>query len=275
MKVTSLRDALDSVGLGGLAPKASTIPASMKEMLGGFIEAANLKVRGLPIDINPLRSDVKGFEVVQRHPGDTENQHDFMLSVILDESVGRIKIAKFNPRYFNIGSNQQLIEDKMTAVFFQQLDWYPTPMVSSCISRVVAYLGGVLCRKAGGVYFLPESAMTQFEPLADELEKSQGGVELTITKFELRPGERSYRLVAQSLQAEIDEALVAIEEGLKTIGRQRANGKESRTAALQAMADKIARYERILGVTLTGLRDAVTKVQGAVDAHTVVDDLGL
>jgi hypothetical protein len=275
MRVGALREALSNVGLEHLAPKSSTIPAAMKEMLSGFIEAANLKVRGLPIDINPLRSDVKGFEAVQRHPGDTQNQHQFLISVVLDEVTAKVKIAQFNPSFFNFGGNQTAVEDRMTAVFYGQLDWFPTPMVSSCISRVVAHLGGILCRKAGGVYFLPESAMSQFEPLADELELAEGGVELTLTKFDLRPGERSYRLVAQSINAEIKETLASMEESLKLIGKQRANGKESRTAALKLMADKIKKYEDILGITLTELRDAVIKVQGAVDAHAAIDDLGL
>ena len=51
--------------------------------------------------------------------------------------------------------------------------------------------------------------------------------------------------------------------------------RATENAALNAMSEKIKRYEDILGTTLTDLSDAVTKVQGAVDAHAAIDDLSL
>jgi hypothetical protein len=273
-KVFDLRDALNHVNLCQLLPKASTIPAALKETLSGFIEAANLRVRGLPIVINPLSNDVKGVEAVQRHPGAAQNQFTHIMSIVLDDATGQVKIASHNPSFFAM-PNQWAVENRMTSVFLQQLNWYPTPMVSSCLSRVIAHLGGVLCRKTGGVYYLPESALASFEPLATLLESGEGDLAITITKFTLNPGERSYRLVAQSIRREVEEVLVQVEEGLKTIGRQRQNGRDSRTELLSQLAEKVSRYEGILGIAMSDLTSAIGKVQEAVDAHSAVEDLSL
>jgi len=271
MRVADLRRALSNHGMVDLAPKASTIPAAMKEMMSGFIEASNLKVRGMPIEINPLRHDVKGFDAVRRFPGDVTNRFEHLISVLFDEGTNRIRIVSHNKAYFSFGGNESIIENKMTEVFFQQLDWYPASMVSNCVSRVAQHMGGTLCRKAGGVWFLPQLAVNRFEPLADELEGCEGGVTITITKFDLKPGERSYRLVAESIKSEINEALTQMEDTLKNIGRQRSNGVASRTTALEEMAEKIKRYESILGQPLNDLRSAVAKVQAAVDANAAID----
>lgn len=274
LRVSHLRDTLSSVGLGQLLPKASTVPAAMREMLSGFVEAANLRHRGLPIAITPLASEVKGCEAVQRRPGQQTNDFTHVMSVVLDDQTGRIRIASHNPAFFSM-PNVTAVEDRMTAVYRQRLDWYPTPMVSACLSRVIDHLGGVLCRKTGGVYYLPESSLRTFEPLANALEAGEGELNITITKFNLTPGERSYRLVAQSIRREVSDVLVQVEEGLKTIGRQRKDGRESRTELLEALAAKVKRYEDILGIAMQDLTDAIGRVQEAVDAHSAIEDLTL
>lgn len=274
MRVTDLYNALFNANIGQLLPKASTIPAALKETLSGFLEAANIRVRGLPIAINPLASDVKGVEAVQRNPGQTSNQFTHVMSIVLNEQTNRVQIVSHNPVFFTL-PNPTAVEDRMTSVYQQQLDWYPTPMVSSCLSRVIAHLGGVLCRKTGGVYYLPEMALNRFEPLANALESGQGDLAITITKFTLNPGERSYRLVAQSIRREVEEVLIQVEEGLRSIGKQRQNGRESRTELLAGLADKVKRYEEILGIAMNDLTSAIDRVQQAVDAHSVVEDLAL
>lgn len=272
LPVSGLKDALDSVGLTNLLPKASTVPAALRETLSSFIEAANVKVRGKPIAINPLAEDVKGFEAVRQDRGSVENVHDFVMSVVLDETTQRVQIAKHNPQYLpQVSAIQAKLEDKMTEVFRDHLDFYPTTMVSGCLSRVVQALGGVLCRRAGGVYFLPEASLQRFEPLANSIDKL-GSVAITITKFQLRPGERSYELVVKSIRDEVSDALIEIEEGLKELGtkKQRSDGEATRLATLAALRAKVTKYETLLGVALTDCHTAVQSVEQAVAAHNVM-----
>jgi hypothetical protein len=273
LPVAGLKEALEEIKMGGLLPKASTVPAALRETLSGFIEAAKVKVRGKPVTINQLAEDVKGFEAVRQDRGSVENYHDFVMSIVLDEPTQSVKIAKYNEQHVpQIGAIQEKLEAKMTEIFRGHLDHYPTSMVSSCLARVISRLGGVLCRKSGGVYFLPESSAQTFEPLADKID-TLGGVAITITKFPLRPGERSYELVVKSLREEISTALVEIEEGLKELGtkKQRANGEATRLEMLVALKAKVTRYEALLGVAMTDIHEAVDKVKQAVAAHNAME----
>lgn len=271
MRVEDLRDALTQAGCPGLLPKSSTVPAALRETLAGFIESAGVKQRGSPIDINPLREDVRGFEAVKQERGDTENDHEHIISVVLDGG-GMVKIAKHNEAMLpQVDIIKDQLEAKMTEVFQQQLDYFPTAMVSSCLARVIEHLGGVLCRKAGGVYFLPESGAQKFEPLAAAIDSSNG-VSIVITKFALKPGERSYKLVLTSIRKEISDALVEIEEGLSELGsKPRANGQATRLNTLDSLKAKVTQYEELLGVTMKDMHDAVEKVKAAVSARNVMD----
>ena len=274
MRVSALRDALDKASLSNLLPRASTVPSALKETLSGFVTAANLKVRGLPIVINPLANEVKGCEAVQRKPGQQVNEFAHIMSIVLDETTDKVHIASHNPTFFSM-PNQRAVEDKMTDVYRNQLDWYPTPMVSSCLARAIEHLGGLLCRKTGGVYYIPETSIDRFETLADYMDASEGDMSITITKFPLIPGERSYRLVAQSLEREVNEAVAAVEEALRSIGKQRANGKVSRTEMLAGLLAKVQTYENILGMPMIHVLEAIAKCQEAVDAHAAIEDLTL
>jgi hypothetical protein len=274
MRVDALRDALDNVHVGQFLPKASTVPAAIKEMLDGFLSAANLRIRGLPIAINPLASEVRGCEAVQRRPGKQTNDFTHVISVVLDEQADRIRIVSYNPAFFSM-PNKTVVEDRMTAVYRQQIDWYPTTMVSACLARVIDHLGGVLCRANGGVYYLPESSLQTFEPLANALECAEGELSITITRFTLIPGERSYRLVAQAMEREANDTLLQVEDALKSIGRQRQDGRVSRTELLTGLAEKVKRYGEILNQPMAHMLDAIAKCQEAVDAHSAIEDLTL
>jgi hypothetical protein len=272
IKVSDLRDALTAAGYLHLMPKSSTVASALRETLNGFIEAAKIKVRGSPVVISPLREDIKGFEAVRQDRGDTENFHDFVISVVEDN--GAVKIAKHNPQYVpqaDIIKDQ--LEEKMTEVFQAQLDWIPTSMATSTLARVVQAMGGIVCRRAGGIYFLPEKSAGVFGQLADAMDAADGELSVTITVFPLNPGERSYRLVLESIRKEVNEGLVEIESALADLGdrKQRSDGQTNRLNALDAMKAKLTQYESLLGVTMQDMHDAVEKVKSAVAARNVLD----
>lgn len=272
--VTDLNAALAAVNRPNLAPKASTVPAALKETLSACISGAKIRRRGQPIVISPLSDEVKGCEAVMRHPGKEANVHDFVMSIVLDGAC--VKVAQVNYSHLpHVQGKIAALEGLLTRTFNDEMQWVPTSMVSTCIAKVIASLGGVLCRQTGGVYFIPEAAIPEFEDFADGIER--GEVRVTVARFPLRAGERSYRLVADSLRKEISEALAEIEEGLNNIGKgeARANGQRSRIVRLMELRDKVTKYEEILGVPMADLQAAVEKVHEAVAAHTVVDALGL
>lgn len=274
MRVESLRQALTDANCSHLLPKASTVPAALKTTLAGYIESAKIKERGSPIALEPLRDDVRGFEAVKVQRGDVNNDHCHVMSIVLDSITNRVEIVRFDPDALpHLSVIKDQIEDKMTEVFHEQMDYFPTAMVSGCLSRAISHMGGILVRRAGGIYFLPDGASGRFEPLARALDGSGGGVSVTITRFDLKPGDRSYRLVLDSLRQEVSEALLEIEQGLAELGssKPRANGQATRLSTLDALNAKVTEYEALLGVTMQDMHSAVEQVRAAVAARNVME----
>lgn len=265
LKVDELRTGLDGVGLLHLAPKSSTVIHALTETLSGFISASGIKVRGCPIRINPLRADVKGVEAVRLSKGDTTNDYEHVMSIVLD-SNDHVQVAKFNSTYVpQVAAIQSKLEDKMTEVFRGQMDFYPAHMVSTCVARVAMALGGVLAKQSGGVYFLPSSVTPKFETFASAV-----SVPITINKFAIKPGTTSYTCVVRAIKREISEALLEIEAGMQDLTTLRSDGMTSRLARLDVLKSKVKSYEAILGVAMTDLTDAVDKVSDAVSAFNAM-----
>jgi hypothetical protein len=277
LPVDMAQQAFTAVNAANLLPKSSTKPAALRTAFSALIEALNIKVRGMPINITPLREDLIGFEAVRVQKGQVENEHEFVMSVVLEEDSSgnaQVKIAKFDHSIAGpVAVMQDQFEDRLTRVYLEELNFYPVGMISSALQRLIMHLGGISLRKAGGAYFLPSSAMSTFETVADSLEASQGKLRINTVTFPLRPTERSYRWVLESLDKEVNESLAEIEEELKDLGgsKQRTNGKETRLEHAASIDQKISSYESLLNVTLTHLHDAVNKVKCAVEAHNLME----
>lgn len=277
LPVDVTQDAFAAVNAASMLPKSSTKPNALKTAFSALIEALNIKVRGMPIHITPLREDLIGFEAVRVQKGQVENEHEFVMSVVLEEdSSGKaeVKIAKFEQSIVGqVALLKSQFEDRLTQVYLEELTFYPVGMISSALQRLIMALGGISLRKAGGAYFLPSQAMDTFNQVADALENTEGKLRINTVCFPLKPTERSYRWVLESLDKEVTESLAEIEEELKDLGgsKQRSNGKETRLEHASAIDQKISSYESLLNVTLTHLHDAVNKVKCAVEAHNLME----
>lgn len=277
LPVDKAQEAFNSVNAAALLPKSSTKPAALKTAFSALIDALNIKVRGMPVNITPLREDLIGFEAVRVQKGQVENEHEFVMSVVLEEDssgTASVKIAKFDSGIVgSVAVMQDQFEDRLTRVYLEELNYYPVGMISSALQRLVMHLGGISLRKAGGAYFLPSDAMDTFNKVADQVENTGGKLRINTVCFPLKPTERSYRWVLESLDKEVNESLAEIEEELKGLGgsKQRSNGKETRLDHATAIDQKISSYESLLNVTLTHLHDAVNKVKCAVEAHNLME----
>ena len=259
-----------------LLPKSSTKPNALKTAFTALIDAMNIKVRGMPVHITPLREDLVGFEARRVQKGDVENDHEFLMSVVLEEPNGNpeVKVAKFDPGLLpQLAVLQDQIEDRLTRVYTEELTYYPVSMISSALQRLIKHLGGISLRKSGGAYFLPASGMEKFEAVATALEAAKGDLRINTVVFPLKPTERSYRWVLESLRQEVSDSLAEIEEELKDLGgkKQRSNGMETRLEHATRIDQKISQYESLLNVTLTDLHQAVTTVKNAVECHNLME----
>lgn len=274
--VDDAQAAFKAANAESLLPKSSTKPAALKASFSALIDALNVKSRGMPVHITPLREDLVGFEARRVQKGDVENDHEFLMSVVLEENNGNVavKIAKFDPMLLpNVSVLQAQVEERLAKVYLEELRYYPVGMISSALQRLVMHLGGISLRQAGGAYFLPSQGMDRFNKVADALEVPGGKLRINTVCFPLKPTERSYRWVLDSLRKEVAESLSEIEEELKDLGgrKQRSNGMETRLEHATRIDQKISTYESLLNVTLTDLHEAVSTVKNAVEAHNLME----
>lgn len=272
VRIADMQQAYDLVQRVHLLPKTSNAQASLKEAFTAFIDACNIKARGRPIKVEPLSENVLGCEAFQTERGEEQNDRHFIMSVVVDN--GHVRIAKHDPAFVpQVDNHKVQIEERIQRVYENKLEWWPTTQVSSAVARLIDSLGGILVRQTGGNYFLPESGLADFTSVADHIESCQTDLKFTITKFPLRPNERSFRCVMESVRKEASERLATVEEGLRDLGskKQRANGVASRTAECMAVKDLLTRYGSLLGVVFQDLMDAAQKVEDAVAAHAAMD----
>lgn len=271
-KMTDMLVALTSIGRDKLLPKSSVAKAALKKAFHGFVSASPLYIRGNIPEINPLASHVLGFEARRMNRGETTNDPEFLLSVVVDEG-GKVKVAEFNPALCPwAGTKSDKIEAHIQAKFDELTEFYPTDMASRTVARVIQSLGGIsLVKKTGGKFFLPPDGVDQFESFAAVLDGAEVAPRLVTYKFQIKPTERSFKVVLQAVQEEATERLKAVEESLQDIGKMKANGKESRLAECMAVRELMERYESVLGVSLQKFKDMAEQVAGAVDAHSVLE----
>lgn len=274
--VVDAQAAFKSANAESMLPKSSTKPNALRTAFSAMIDALNIKVRGTPIHITPLREDLVGFEARRVLKGDVENDPEFVLSVVLEENNGdaKVKIAKFDDAICPmVGLMQDQFEERLLSVYQQELLYYPVSMVSSALQRLIKRMGGISLRRAGGSYFLPASSLATFDKVADALEKPGCDLQFNTVIFPIKPGERSYRWVLDSLRKEVETDLSEIQEELKDLGgrRQRSNGMETRLEHATRIDSKVSQYESLLNVTLTDLHDAVNVVKTAVESHNLME----
>ncbi len=274
VRIDDLKRSLEAIGKGGLLPKSSVMKSSLKYATQAFVARSGLKVRGNSPEISPLAPEVIGFEVRRPNRGTEKNEPEFIFSVVAD-SHGTVTIPKHNSAILPQLDNHRLkVEGAIQGVFDRRCEVFPTEMVSSCISRVIQSLGGVLVRQTGGNYFVPGHNIETYEAFADELDKSvQSKPEIVTCRFPIKAGTRSCKAVLAAVKSQASERLAAVEAELAQLGskKQRINGKESReTECIEVMA-MLKQYEEILSADLKELIDMAQKVNDAVSCHNALD----
>lgn len=271
IRVNDLTQALITAGLPALAPQNPAEAWALREVLSTFVESTGLRQRGSPVVINPLSEDVNGFEAVRQDRGQDKNRHDFIMSIVEDH--GLIRVADYSTQFLpTMPTVRSHVEAAMGQQYREQLEWHPTTVATNCIARVIKALNGTKCRQAGSIFFLPPTASQQFGDMADVIDAAEGDLSITLTVFPLKPGERSYRLVMESLTKEAADTLKEIDEAMANLGEHgmRADGQKSRLETLDSLLQKISDYEDLLGVTLSGMSDAVKQTRDAVTVCRVM-----
>lgn len=272
--IEGLGRALKGIGLEKLLPQQSVAKAALKETMTAVIRKSPLYVRGNIPEIFPLASHVVGFEARRLNRGLEENNPEFVFSAVLNKE-GTVEIPKFNDEICPwMDGRLDEFENVMTKRFTSRAKYYPTGMVSTAISRVIESLGGILVRKTGGNYFLPDFCLPTFEAFCDLLDEARPGPEIIVYKFNIKPTERSFTQVLNAVKREVEVRLAQVQVGLDNLGLdrlQRSDGKASRLSECSEVLSLVERYESLLGVDLKEYKAMAEQVRGAVDAHAVLE----
>jgi hypothetical protein len=269
-----LSNALKAIGKEGLLPKSSVAKAALKEALYAFICRTKLAVRGNTPELFPLAPEVVGYEARRMNKGTENNSPEFIMSVVVDAN-GVVSIPKHDSNILpQLDNHKAKVEAAIQGVFDTRVKWYPTGPTSTCIARVIESLGGILVRKTGGSYFLPEKGIEKFEEFCAALDSSKDRApEMVTYRFPIKPGTRSFKSVLQAVKRNASDRLAEVESGLQELGtkKQRSNGQESRLNECVAVKEMLAVYSEALGVELKDFMDMADKVQSAVAAHNALD----
>jgi hypothetical protein len=271
--IADLEKALQAIGKTGLMPKASVAKSALKYSLQAFIDRSGLKIRGNSPELCPLAPEVVGYEARRPNRGVESNDPEFLFSAVADNGV--VTIPKHNSSAIpQLDTKKSQAEAVMSSIFASRSTVFPTEMVSACIGRVIESLGGILVRKTGGNYFIPQKGIEDFEKFASALDEANGSrPEIVTYRFPLKAGDRSFRSVLKAVKEQASSRLAEIEGELQSLGtkKQRSNGKESRLNEVEDVKDLISQYQEILGVSLKEMTDMADQVAAAVSIHSALE----
>jgi hypothetical protein len=273
MQKAGLDNACDLVGLGACKPKHSTVAAALEESFGRLLDSAKVKVRGKPIRFFRL-AGVVGFEARQIHPGQQDVDPVPVASIALDDD-NLPRVIKHNSAILpQVDTHRVKIEEILAKNFENRMTVYPTTMVSTCLSKVISALGGILIKQTGGLFFVPGHSTDKFDAFAKAIDSCQcQKPQIVMVKFPLVPTESSYTSVLTAVQRVANERLKVVEESMSDLGgdkKMRSDGINTRLEECQSVLDLLESYENILGTSLADAKEMALKVRSAVNAHAAL-----
>ena len=271
--IDDLVRALKAIGKDRLLPKASVAKSALKYSLQTFIAKSGLRIRGNTPEVFPLAPEVVGYEARRMNRGTEQNQPEFVISVVSDNGV--VSIPKYDSGILpQLDTKKHKAEAALQTVFDSRSTIFPTEMSSGCIARVIESLGGILVRKTGGNYFVPDHSIEAFEVFAEELDKAEGSKpEIVTYRFPLKANNRSFKSVLKAVKDQACERLAAVEKELSMLGskKQRKDGQETRMNEVVEVKALLLQYQEILGVELKEYQDMADKVASAVSIHNALE----
>lgn len=272
------RDAVMSAFRGVMAD--SLVPLfdpieCLKAVTKDIVDQAGIKVRGQPIEARQLQRDVIGVSAVREIKGNKRNEYKSLFSLgCRGTSVDDFKVEFFDVDSVEapaIAQHLPQLEQAANDLWNSHKDWMPAADLTESVRRLVFRLKGLLLKKSGGNYFIPEEHLPTFEAVVGDIEKSETAAEFYICKWPIQFNDRMFNCVIGGLEDEIlyhtqqmQDEVAELSDGKK---KQRRNGIDRRLKDICAWTDKIEYYEQMLGTTMPKLRQAVEDAKYAIGVH--------
>lgn len=258
----------------GLLPLFDPI-ACLAKICEDVVDSVNLKVRGQPITYRQLRKDVIGVQAVREVKGDKQNRYDFIFSMIArgenleSLTVGFAKIDPDNAK--PVAAKMQQLEQYARQCWLEYSKSITAKQLTAAMRSLLFQLKGTMVKESGGLYFIPEEHADVFEKVATVIETSGSEARFTLGITDLTMNKRMFQRVMEGLEAEIlastqqmQDEIAALAEGKK---RMRRNGIERRLQDICEWTEKVEYYEKLMGVAMPKLRDAISQSKYAIGVH--------
>jgi len=242
-------DGLTAAGFQKECADRVTIPEALKSALLDLFGQKRVLVRPLPAG--------NGYAVV-------------------DESASSSKTLEYNARVVckwplavrNVSAQDIVVEQGTTEDRLRiydavqgQLDIAPHNKVAASLVAIVGKLGGVPLKPNGGIYWIPERAMSSWASAVSVIERSGAGNQVFTARTAM--DDDAIRAVVSAVRTEIGTEIAALAEQALT-GGDGKRSMSSRQAKAERLLARVTDYEQLLGVTLQELKDGIETATACV-----------
>jgi hypothetical protein len=267
--VIAVPDLAGARGIGGITFWRLSGRVNLSALTQAWLDAG-LDPDALPQPTSPraaLRSALRTLEGTRLLARPLENRGDYVLT---EESVSDDAADTSYTKRLRVylGANDDLViepahhpeAENLRNEYLLDLSTMSGVAFGGWLVDQVEALRGVRLKDTGGVYYVPEFALSRWQRIAAVVQASTAHTILEI------PAMSSQSALAAVTTALIDES----ENVLRAINRQLESGDlgeralRSRQNDCRAVQSKIAEYEIALGVQLDKLRERVQKIEAKV-----------
>lgn len=195
-------------------------------------------------------ADVNAFALVDERRGVDANEYEQLATVRVDES-GRLEFSGVDLAF----------EDNVREAFRVALTTVGQGELSRALVGLVDTLHGISLRPKGGIYWLPESALSTWCELCSYVELAGAGSEV----WQLRTAmdDRAIQAIRDGLSSQILSEAETIRDEIAT-GNLGERAIETRRQLCAARRVKVAAYKALLGESLSDLDSALDAIDEAL-----------
>ena len=244
MEQQRLTDAFAAVGLKG--PEARTPLAAIK--------AALLDLSGRAAGQTAVRlKDAEGYTVTQTEASLAEGV----------SATGTVSAYRYEDKTSPTGRRVKFdgpdeLREKFTAALRAASGQVDRGDVVRSVVNALALMGATRVTENGGIYWLPDAALSRWETLSKGLEAASATRSSRCYTIRTVGDADAIRAIAESFTAQVDSEIADVERDLaKDDVTERV--REARVERIGAIQSRIAMYERELGTSLDALRQRAEK----------------
>lgn len=276
----TFHDAMVKVGLDQFTPEEPHKGMALRAAILDCLPIFGLRVRGEPVEPKPLGQGTIGFEAIRVVRGAEANNYPHLFTC-----------AATHPDYIRITHNDALHgfspsmmwqsdsgllhgikagEAFLTHAYRRNLTKLPGSTGGALVKQaVIKGMGGVALSRSGKAYFIPSEGVAMYEQLAFALHSDdEEGMAFGWYRHEVDESSASFDQLCEAVKREAEEVLAIATGDLQQCKaedrKMRCDARENRMRDLNEAVEKLARYESLLGVTFTTLREAIDQTQGAL-----------